>query len=115
MENVKKLVLLSLFVFSVFSISITFWYMSIEFSANSDVSTIIKNFIQIGILAGVISVLIFLLVIFLFKKIKNPFLLTILIVLILILFLIISYWYVLNMIYYSLDQSQPFLIKFFRL
>jgi uncharacterized protein with PQ loop repeat len=114
MKNSQKITIISLIMFSITSISITLWYISDHILMNFDTNSIIKILSQVGLPAGVITTLIFLMVVFLLKRIKNLFLSTLSMALIFILFIFISYWFILHMIFYHIEDKESFVSSLFR-
>lgn len=95
--------------FAVTSTGITLWYISDHILMKSDASSIVKVLSQVGLPAGIITVIIFLLVVFCLKKIKNPFLITLTMSLVFVLFVFLSYWFILHMVFYEIDGKEPFI------
>ncbi|WP_158991091.1 hypothetical protein [Mucilaginibacter sp. L196] len=114
MKNSQKITIISLIMFSITSIGITFWYISDHILMNFDTKSIIKILSQVGLPAGVITTLMFLVVVFLLKRIKNLFLSTLSMALIFILFIFISYWFILHMIFYHIEDKESFVSSLFR-
>ncbi len=100
--------------FSITSMSITLWYISDHILMNFGTNSIIKTLFQVGLPAGVITTLIFLIVAFLLKRIKNLFLSTLFMALMFILFMFISYWFILHMIFYNIEGKESFVGSLFR-
>jgi len=113
MKNYSKIIIISLILFSITSIGITTWYTSDHVLMDFDVHSIIKVLCQVGFPAGVITTLIFLIVIFFTRKIKNLFLLTLFMSLVFILVIFISYWFILHMIFYHIEDKESFISTLF--
>lgn len=114
MKNSQKIIIISLIIFSITSIGITLWYINDHILINFDTNSIIKILFQVGLPAGVITTLIFLMVIFLLQKIKNLYASTLSMALIFILFILISYWFILHMIFYNIEDKESFVSSLFR-
>lgn len=109
MKNIPRLVLVSLLIFVLSTIGMTYVYILFDSLTELSQNNITKILIQVGLTGGVIITIIFILIYYLTKKIKNNWLLTISFIGISIFLLFISYWFFLAMMYYRLEDSQSFL------
>jgi uncharacterized protein with PQ loop repeat len=109
MKKPQKLIIISLSMFVITALGITLWYINDHMLLKFDAKSILAVLLQVGLPAGIITTLIFLLVVFCLKKIKNPFLITLVMSLIFIAFVMISYWFILHMIFYNIEDKKSFI------
>lgn len=115
MKSINKLIFYSILILITSTIGITYWYISDHLLADlSDIriQLIIDILIQIGFIGGLIPTFSFLTAYFLIKKIKNIWLLSLLIIILIGLVIAVVYWFVLCAIFYNFDNSQSFLKTF---
>jgi uncharacterized membrane protein len=115
MKTIYKLILYSSLILILSTIGITYWYISDHLL--SDVSamhtqSVINIAIHIGIVGSLIPLFSFLIIYFLIKKIKNIWLLSLLIIILIALVIAIVYWFVLCAIFQDFDNPQSFLNRF---
>lgn len=109
MKNSQKLIIISLIMFIVTAIGISLWYINDHILLKFDAKSILMVLPKVGVPAGIITTLIFLLVVFCLTKIKNPFIITLVMTLIFIALVGISYWFILHMIFYNIDDKKSFI------
>jgi hypothetical protein len=112
MKTTYKLILYSVLILIISTIIITYWYISDHLL--SDVSAIrtqsvINIVIHIGLVGSLIPTFSFLIIYFLIKKIKNIWLLSLIIIILIALVIAIAYWFVLCAIFQDFDNLQSFL------
>jgi uncharacterized protein with PQ loop repeat len=112
MKNAQKLII-GLILFAITAVGITIWYISDHILTEFNVHSVLKVLAQVGSIAGIIVALIFLLVVCCLQKIKNPYLITLVMSLIFMLFVFISYWFILHMIFYEMNDKQSFISQLF--
>jgi hypothetical protein len=117
MNNTYKLILFSFLILIISTIGITYWYISDHFLSVNDISTqlIIDIAIYIGLVGALIPTFSFLILYFLIKKVKNIWLLSLLIIILIAAILVIVYWFVLCTIFQDYDNPQTFLNRFLSL
>ncbi|MDQ0968622.1 uncharacterized protein with PQ loop repeat [Flavobacterium sp. W4I14] len=109
MKDSQKLITISLIMFVVTALGITLWYINDHILLKFDAKSILMVLPRVGLPAGIITTLMFLLVVFSLNKIKNPFIITLVMSLIFIAFVVISYWFILHMIFYNIEDKKPFI------
>lgn len=120
MKTIYKPVLYSLLVLIISTIGITYWYISdhLEYNAIdykfykvSDIqfSSLIDIIMQIGLIGGILSMFIFLIIYFLIKKIKNIWVTAFLIIILLAFSSIIIYRFILYTIFH--EFGNPIIFK----
>lgn len=109
MKNIRKLVLISLLVFIISTIGVTYLYVLFDSLMELSSKSIIKILTQIGLIGGIILTIVFILIYYLIKKIKNIWLLTLSLIGLLVFLVFITYWFFLAMMYFRLEDSQSFL------
>lgn len=112
MKNAQKLII-GIILFAITAVGITIWYISDHILTEFNAQSVLKILAQIGSIAGIIVALIFLLVIYCLQKIKNPYLITLVMSLIFMLFVFICYWFILNTIFYEINGKQSFINQLF--
>lgn len=109
MKNPQKLIIISLIMFVVTALGITLWYINDHILLKFDTKSILMVLPRVGMPAGIITTFIFLLVVFCLNKIKNSFIITLVMSLIFIAFVMISYWFILHMIFYNIEDKKSFI------
>ncbi|MDQ0636519.1 uncharacterized protein with PQ loop repeat [Pedobacter sp. W3I1] len=109
MKNSQKIIIISLIMFIVTAIGISLWYINDHILLKFDAKSILMVLPRVGLPAGIISTTIFLLVVFCLNKIKNPFIITLVMSLIFIAFVVISYWFILHMVFYNIEDKKSFI------
>jgi hypothetical protein len=109
MKNIPKLILISLLMFILSTIGMTYLYVLFDNLMEINLKNILTILIQVGLIGGIIFTIIFLLIYYLIKRIKNIWLLTISLIGFFIFFIFLAYWFFLAMMYYRLEDSQSFL------
>lgn len=114
MKTTYKLILYSILILIISTIGVTYWYISDHLFDMSTIriQSVIDITIQIGLVGGVISTFLFLIIYFLIKKIKNIWLLSFLIIILIALVLAVIYWFILCAIFQDYDNPQSFLSTF---
>jgi len=108
MNNIQKLVLISLLVLIISTISMTYLYILFDDLMELNLKTIIKIVTQIGLVGGIILTSIFVLIYYLIKRIKNIWLLTLTLIGLFFFLIFLSYWFFLAMMSFRLEDSQSF-------
>ncbi|OOV19206.1 hypothetical protein [Flavobacterium sp. LM4] len=115
MKTIYKLIFYSTLILIISDIGITYWYISDHLLSDvsaMDTQSIMNIAINIGIVGGLIPTFSFLILNFLIKKIKNIWLLAILIIILIALVIAIVYWFVLCAVFQDSDNPQYFLYTF---
>ncbi|KIA97021.1 MULTISPECIES: hypothetical protein [unclassified Flavobacterium] len=115
MKSTYKLILYSIIIFVISTIGITYWYVSDHLL--SDMSAMpMKSLMNISIYIGLVGALIptfsFLIIYFLTRKIKNKWLLSLVLIILFAVVLAIVYWFVLCAIFQDHDNPQSFISRF---
>lgn len=111
MKNTQKLGLVSLFIFILSTIGVSYWYIS-DHTVDLDFQNIIKIASNVGWVGGMIPTITFLIIYFLVKKVKNVWLLSFLLISFIILLILLIYWFFLTMIFYDVKGSESFIGSF---
>ena len=114
MKTTYKLIFFSILIFIISTIGITYWYISDHLAhlLSIRIQSILDIAINIGLVGALIPTLLFLIVYFLIKKIKNIWLLSSLIIVLMGIVIAIVYWFFLSMIFQDFDNPQSFLKSF---
>jgi len=111
MKDSPKLITISLIMFIVTALGITLWYINDHILLKFDAKSILMVLPRVGVQAGIITTLMFLLVVFCLNKIKNSFIITLVMSLIFIVFVKISYWFILHMVFYNIEDKKSFICQ----
>jgi hypothetical protein len=109
MKNISKFVLISLSIFILSTIGMTYFYILFDSLTVLNLKNVTRILIQVGLIGGIIFTTIFTLIYYLIKKIKNIWLLTISFIGLFIFLIFLAYWFFLAMMYFRLEDSRSFL------
>ncbi|OUL60536.1 hypothetical protein [Flavobacterium sp. AJR] len=115
MKTTYKLILYSILILIISTIGITYWYVSdhlLSHMSSMSMRVLIDIAIYIGLAGAFIPTFSFLIIYFLIRKVKNKWLLSLLLIILFAVVLAIVYWFVLCAIFQDHDNPQSFISRF---
>jgi hypothetical protein len=110
MKNIQKLLLISFFIYIISTVAMTCLYFFFHsFATVYSIEYITTVVTQIGMIASILPTITMFLIYYFIKKIKSKLLLSFSIIILVMFLLFTIYWHSLNMMFYQLEDSKPFL------
>lgn len=109
MKNTRKLAIVSIAIFLLSMAAGCYWYILLHYSREHDLKNISKIIMQVGWVTGLVTTIIFLLINWCIRKIKDQGLRTFLVIVLIIFFIVFVYHLTLNMVFYQTDSPYSFI------
>lgn len=106
----KKNITVSLLIYVLCAIILSCWYIILHrFEELVNLKSIVKVFVNIGLIGAIVPAIIFSLIYYLLKKVLNKLLLIFLIFILFIILIFSVYWVTINMVFYHMGDAKSFL------
>lgn len=109
MKNSRKLIIISIIIFILFTAATSFLYVLLHYLGDYSFKNVLKIITQIGLVGGIGTTVIFLLMNRVVRKVSSGLLRALLIILLILLFLLLFYQITWNIIFYQLDDPRSFI------